>query len=203
MADIVESLEGLSGHENARSVAQRISERYYKLNLCAFIRHGTVEFRQHAGTVDYRKMNHWIAFCVQFVEDSRTQFITEMPPEQTVVTRTDEEIKFGKLAETLDQYNSRSNTIEPAALAAAMEVDVEEIPSYVSRLRTRYPAVSIQCRRGRGYYRECQESLAEIIGLVIRPNVRIEIPQDRGLFANLSPEISSYFQERAMDLSVA
>lgn len=35
--------------------------RYHKLNLTAFWRHGTVEFRQHSGTIEAEKITHWIS----------------------------------------------------------------------------------------------------------------------------------------------
>ena len=38
------------------------NRRYYKLNLEAYSRHQTVEFRQHSGTTNYTKMEKWIRF---------------------------------------------------------------------------------------------------------------------------------------------
>lgn len=45
-------------------------DRYHKVNLAAFARHGTVEFRQHSGTVNAEKMEKWVRFCLAFVESS-------------------------------------------------------------------------------------------------------------------------------------
>lgn len=42
--------------------------RYRKLNLQAFKRHRTVEFRQHSGTTDADKAEHWIRLCLAIVE---------------------------------------------------------------------------------------------------------------------------------------
>lgn len=42
--------------------------RYRKLNLQAFNRHRTVEFRQHSGTTDADKAEHWIRLCLAIVE---------------------------------------------------------------------------------------------------------------------------------------
>lgn len=42
-------------------------DRYFKLNLTAFRRHRTIEFRQHSGTVDADKIEHWIRLMVGFV----------------------------------------------------------------------------------------------------------------------------------------
>jgi hypothetical protein len=36
--------------------------RYYKINAQAFARHGTIEFRQHSGTVEFLKINNWVRF---------------------------------------------------------------------------------------------------------------------------------------------
>ena len=39
--------------------------RYHKVNLNAFWRHGTVEFRQHQGTVEARKAEMWVRLCLK------------------------------------------------------------------------------------------------------------------------------------------
>lgn len=38
------------------------NNRYYKVNLEAYSRHRTVEFRQHSGTINFAKMEKWIRF---------------------------------------------------------------------------------------------------------------------------------------------
>lgn len=40
--------------------------RYYKLNFQSFVRHGTVEFRQHAGTVESSKACAWVRLIAGF-----------------------------------------------------------------------------------------------------------------------------------------
>ena len=45
--------------------------RFYKVNLEAFAKHGTVEFRHHAGTLDFEKMVCWIAICHATAERCR------------------------------------------------------------------------------------------------------------------------------------
>lgn len=44
--------------------------RYKKLNLESLERHGTVEFRQHSGTVDPVKMVQWVKLVVGFVAEA-------------------------------------------------------------------------------------------------------------------------------------
>lgn len=45
--------------------------RYYKLNVLAYLRHGTVEFRHHSGTVNAEKITNWMQMCVSFVETTK------------------------------------------------------------------------------------------------------------------------------------
>lgn len=54
---------------NGLMVAQ--GGRYFKVNLQSFQRHGTIEFRQHSGTVNAAKVCNWIRFIGQFIEASR------------------------------------------------------------------------------------------------------------------------------------
>lgn len=43
------------------------NNRYYKLNLEAYTRHRTVEFRQHSGTTNFTKMENWIRFVANMI----------------------------------------------------------------------------------------------------------------------------------------
>jgi len=50
-----------------RAMGAYVGGRYNKVNLCAYLRHGTIEFRHHGGTMNVDKVVNWIAFCVNFV----------------------------------------------------------------------------------------------------------------------------------------
>jgi hypothetical protein len=52
-------------------VCRTFGTRYMKVNLEAFERHRTIEFRHHGGTVEAEKALPWILFCLGFVEQSR------------------------------------------------------------------------------------------------------------------------------------
>ena len=52
------------------------NDRYRKVNLEAYARHRTVEFRQHSGTTNFTKMSSWIYFCaklITFAENGEVQ----------------------------------------------------------------------------------------------------------------------------------
>lgn len=54
-------------------------DRYFKLNLAAFARHGTVEFRQFGSTLNGTKAVAWIKFCLAFVEAARRHSLLTNP----------------------------------------------------------------------------------------------------------------------------
>ena len=56
---------GAQSVEQLRSVFN--NDRYRKLNLEAYARHRTVEFRQHSGTINFTKMENWIRFVANMI----------------------------------------------------------------------------------------------------------------------------------------
>lgn len=71
VADVVEQAKNKTQLRNM--LEEDMIGRYAKLNICSYVEHGTLEFRQHEGTLNLRKMLNWIEFCVQFMDDVRTQ----------------------------------------------------------------------------------------------------------------------------------
>lgn len=47
------------------------NDRYHKINPMAYNRHRTIEFRQHQGSTDYKKILNWVMFCGKLVEWSK------------------------------------------------------------------------------------------------------------------------------------
>jgi Putative amidoligase enzyme/Protein of unknown function (DUF3489) len=45
----------------------RDSRRYVKLNFLSFLKYGTVEFRHHGGSIDGKKIQSWVRFCLGMV----------------------------------------------------------------------------------------------------------------------------------------
>lgn len=51
-------------------------DRYHKVNCESYSCHRTIEFRQHQGTTDYKKISNWVRFCAKLVEWSKTNRLT-------------------------------------------------------------------------------------------------------------------------------
>lgn len=211
---------------SARTICGIVSGRYRKLNTAAYIRHGTLEFRQHSGSIDGTKIANWIMFCVQFVEDSivtvRTvsQTVQAAPVQVPVTTTT------SAVVPTRERTNARNRqyrkllelfvnagayrTISTATICAALEIAESSVPSYISMFRDAFPSVYITARRGRGYYTtNSTETLTAILNPVpvpppppvpvVRAVTEVVVPPERGLFANLPQTVKAYYQERIMD----
>lgn len=51
--------------------------RYTKLNFMSFLKHTTIEFRQHSGTIDPEKIIRWVTFCQKMVDIAELE---DLPP---------------------------------------------------------------------------------------------------------------------------
>lgn len=56
-----------------------VGDRYHKVNLEAYSRHGTIEFRQHSGTVESGKIVPWVYFLINFVEVTKSWMVNVHP----------------------------------------------------------------------------------------------------------------------------
>jgi hypothetical protein len=68
--------------EQAQTVQQLSSlvagTRYVKVNAESFMRHGTVEFRQHSGTVEFEKVCNWIKICGSLIDKSKATLVNTL-----------------------------------------------------------------------------------------------------------------------------
>jgi putative amidoligase enzyme len=67
--DTIEQIIGVVNPDNGHGT----HDRYRKLNLTAFWRHNTVEFRQKEGTMNALEAINWVRFCVSLVDGSVTR----------------------------------------------------------------------------------------------------------------------------------
>ena len=54
----------------SKSQLANTTGRYYKVNLQSLTRYGTMEFRQHSGTLNFTKVINWVSFLMAFVDTS-------------------------------------------------------------------------------------------------------------------------------------
>lgn len=90
--------------------------RYYKLNLHSLMRHGTVEFRHHAGTIDGADVVHWVSFLDAFTRVAMEQQRLWKRPEATPETHAERFRKMtrGVPAATVRHLRNRANSMPRA-----------------------------------------------------------------------------------------
>lgn len=64
--------------QTRRDVDYIIGTRYCKVNPESWSRHHTIEFRQHQGTINYKKISMWIHFLGKLVQYSMNNVLSEV-----------------------------------------------------------------------------------------------------------------------------
>lgn len=72
-------------------------DRYHKVNLEAYARHRTVEFRQHGGTVNFTKMSAWIHFLAKMITFARQGAVAKRTTLDAIPFLTDTEKLYLKI----------------------------------------------------------------------------------------------------------
>jgi hypothetical protein len=66
----------LEGATTKQQLIRRVDSRHFKVNMLAYNRHKTLEFRQHSGTVEYTKIANWINFLAKLIQYSYENELT-------------------------------------------------------------------------------------------------------------------------------
>lgn len=183
----------------------RDDARYWKVNLQAFLRHGTIEFRQHSGTRNAQKMVNWVRFCLGFVEASRkiaAQTARPVVQDNSIdATSPARHPRFRNLTCAQQKIANRlhqgpATVSELCAVAAASRngyngVTEQTLYSYISEIRAKL-GLEIKKRRGGGYYIVSSAPTA----------VPVQAPQiEDSLFLDIPVEVVSFYEERAQEFA--
>lgn len=66
-----DELAAINAMRNMEAVRRCGLNRYRAVNLCSYARYGTIEFRQHGGTMVATKMLNWVALIQAMVESAK------------------------------------------------------------------------------------------------------------------------------------
>lgn len=199
--------------QTVSAMSARGWDRYYKINLAAYVRQGTIEFRQHSGSVSSEKIGNWVLFVLNFVEVSR-QLVASVSPAPVArrrgrpAGRTNARDKgLFKIVRELHTAGSASQ----ARLAEVSGYSVTSIPACISEIRRKW-SLRITKSRLWGTYRA---NISYTTFLTIEqsvttgtstPAVRASVGMptisvDDHALSGLSAGVVSYFNERAMELA--
>lgn len=69
-------MNNISSNQTINQMAHSQGGRYFKVNLQSFLRYGTIEFRQHSGTVNAAKIENWVRFLADFINTCKNVNLT-------------------------------------------------------------------------------------------------------------------------------
>lgn len=117
----VQRIESLRNVERSTVQAMYI-DRYRALNVTAFPRYGTVEARQHQGTINAGKIVAWIKFGQAMIERAKSD--ADQPATRSAHTLLDQLADHGLDADTVAYLKARAEAFGFAAPVAAREMAV-------------------------------------------------------------------------------
>ncbi len=194
----VKGLEIAPQHTD-RATAHQVDSRYYKVNIQAFLRHGTIEFRQHHGTLSAEEISSWVQFCIQFVNNSVCVVSTHTIPGNGSLRSNAIEHKFAAMARLL----LRGGTVRVEEFASVLDCTPEAVPVYMSRFRAWLSIHdAIDTRRGVGYRLTSYSGAREVLEQRLQnPGLdRTETVvafSEPGLFYGLSESVRGHLLDRA------
>lgn len=77
LRDISGFVQKVQDADNFNELRSILGTRYRKVNLESYDRHGTVEFRQHAGNVEIDSVINWVLFLHYLIEVSKRRTLTQ------------------------------------------------------------------------------------------------------------------------------
>lgn len=177
---------------------RELCSRYYKINYGAFIRHGTIEFRQHSGTVNSTKAKNWIIFCLNLVETTTSKF-NGSENNKNIALRKDSLVRMNKMLALLKEGCTMNQLVEETGLT---ETTIRN---------------AIKKRIVRLGYNITKNPFTGVIKAQpvenVTPGIFINTAEQETLqasvtcintdpFSELDPEVLSYFKERATDFGM-
>lgn len=177
------------------------SARYNKINFMAYMRHKTIEFRQHSGTINENKIENWIKFCLHFVETSCNEYVLEAPT-TIIKKRGKNKEKFDKVIISLKNNPRGLNIQEIVDLTGWC---YSSVPSYISLIRKER-----NCKIKKNRYNDRYKLISggvlstdvdnpqteEIRQAALRVNM-----EDDTVFKGMPNSIIAFYMERISDLS--
>ena len=176
-------------------------DRYYAINAAAFARHGTVEFRQHSGSVNAGKVARWVAFCLYFVAASLDTGTASAVSSVAPVAGRGRRPNFAARRDVV-RLLSAPGGATLATLAAATGYTEGTLQASVFGALRGMGRLSLVG----GYYRFAPTHAASLAAWqgdaapVAAPVAPVAPVAADSLFRSMPVELAAYYSERAMDL---
>lgn len=195
---------------NLRNVARGL-DRYRAVNLAAYARHGTVEFRQHGGTANADKVSNWVQFCLYFVERSILGFdassvsdvaVNNFVPPRTRGRRPNYNARRAIVQSLIDGGGRRQ-------VADASGYSLSSISTQLSQVR-QFASFRISYYSSNSFFITNNEAANAWLGLAPgsvmtgRNANSCRLPtalENENLYAGMPSEIEAYYRQRTLEFT--
>lgn len=157
--------------------------RYLKVNLQSFARYGTIEFRQHSGSINASKLIKWISFLSEFVAASRVTTTTIPTSIPTPTVRVS-----AKRQSILNLI--RNNPTSAEDIASCVGSTAASVQSMICHLRS----------AGFNIERQSQKYVLRTVQASTESRVVSNSASD-SLWTGINPSIRAYYETRAQVLA--
>ena len=164
-------------------MANIMGSRYFKVNLMSFQRHGTIEFRQHSGTVNATKIANWVRFLGQFIDNSKAR---NTPAVSAPVI--EHPALYGVQARLSEMFTSQG-VVSLSAMCDTFGWLPHTARAAVTRLRRM--GMQIEPLRGQSAYR--------LVGGMMRTSA--PAPRAESIWTGISESVVQYYRNRAAVLA--
>lgn len=164
--------------------------RFHKLNLSAYRRHRTVEFRQHSGTLEGNKARNWATLCLRMAERAKSELVIGSNTTSTTGDQRNR-ARYGSKAWEIGQMLLRPEGVTP-----------QEVRNATGWPSVSMPAQLAMCGLGYTTQRMGRQIRYFAQATTMSTNITIDTSLD-GLFNMIGCDESerAYFRERTANLN--
>lgn len=180
------TLSRLAPQATNDATCRQRTNRFYKVNLCSFVKYGTIEFRQHSGSLNGSKLVKWVTFLLEFVDASKVAVAPAVAEAQVTPSRHG---VYGRL-------RGHSRAIVDMLQGNTFGLTAQTIADQLGT--TRASVQSIVCRlRRQGYHISTGRRYCLIAGSTSEGAQRTVVSSSSDeLWNGISTEVKSYYTRR-------
>jgi hypothetical protein len=158
--------------------------RYFKVNLQSYHTYGTVEFRQHSGTLNAAKAVNWVRLLDSFI--TATKSLTDNPAPAPAAATVSVPSLRGVLGQLAGMFSQGEVTLQ--AMMERFGWQAHSARAAVTRLRQ--AGMSITCRPGTTSY-------------VLQGQAQVAAPVRPSLWEGIADVLRVFYHNRAAVLAIA
>jgi hypothetical protein len=204
MANNVESCQTRNALQNVQQ-----GDRYFKVNLEALQRHGTIEFRQHSGSINGATILNWVDFLTSFVEASKPSTVAPVvrAPRGRRPSGTGMASGCSKVYNAfMASWHNGNGSLFLSTISSRTGLAESSVKVAISMLKTKHGVVIKKHVGQRGcanplYFIANPSALPRLTGTNATSHTSTPAAPQDTVWRGISKKLKAYFMERMNELS--